>query len=65
MPSDSLEDRIRELCAKVSAAKDTDDLESILLELKAALHEHSLRTKELIAERTRMLNPTVFRLGNR
>ena len=36
--------------------------EPILLELKAAPHEHSLRAKELIAERTRMLNPNVFEL---
>jgi len=59
MPSDSLEDRIRELCVKVIATKDGDDLDPTLLELKAALHEHSLRNKELLAERTRMLNPNV------
>ena len=55
MPSVSLEDRIRELCAKAVETKDSDELSPILSELRAALHEQHTRAKELIAERTRML----------
>jgi hypothetical protein len=64
MPT-SLEDRIRELCAKAVAAQDSDQLSPILSELRAALHEQHMLTKGLIAERTRMLNPNIFRVGNR
>ena len=64
MPT-SLEDRIRELCATVVATKDSDQLSPILSELRAALHEQDQLVKELIGERTRMLNPNVFTVGNR
>jgi hypothetical protein len=57
----SLEDKIRELCAKAVAAKDSDQLSPILSELRAALHEQDQLAKVLIAERTRMLNPNVNR----
>jgi hypothetical protein len=34
-----LEDRIRELCTKVVASKDAEELEPILSELKGAIHQ--------------------------
>jgi hypothetical protein len=64
MPT-ALEERIRELCANAVAAKDSDGLIPILEELRAALQEQEMLAKVLIAERTRMLNPNVFRVGNR
>jgi hypothetical protein len=57
----TLEDKIRELCAKAVAAKDSDQLSPILSELRAALYEQDQLAKVLIAERTRMLNPNVNR----
>ena len=62
--SDALEERIRELCAKAVAAQDSDQMNPILSELRAALHEQDTLAKGLIAERTRMLNPNVSRVGN-
>ena len=59
MSSISLEDRIRELCGKVVGMKDFDHLDPILPELRAALEEPDSVTKELIAERKRMLKPNV------
>jgi len=59
-----LEQRIRELCAHAVAAKDSEDLNAILSDLRAALHEQDTLANGLIAERTRMLNPNVFRVGN-
>ena len=56
-----LEERIRELCAKAVAAKDSEHLSPILSELRDALHEQDQLAKVLIAERTRMLNPNVNR----
>jgi hypothetical protein len=56
MPT-ALEERIRELCAKAVAAKDSDQLSAILSELRAALHEVDELARLLIAERTRMLTP--------
>jgi hypothetical protein len=55
----TLEDKIRELCAKAVAAQDSDQLNPILSELRAALNEHDQLAKVLIAERTRMRNPNV------
>ena len=57
----TLEDKIRELCAKAVAAKDSDQLSPILSDLRDALHEQDQLAKVLIAERTRMLNPNVNR----
>jgi hypothetical protein len=34
-----LDDRIRQLCAKVAASKDSDELTVILPELKSAIHD--------------------------
>ena len=39
MRSRRLDDRIRELCASVVALKDRDDLDLILPELRAAIHQ--------------------------
>lgn len=44
-----LEERIRDLCAKVVAAPDRE-LEPIILELQAALREHALRLRRMAAE---------------
>jgi hypothetical protein len=55
-----LEERIRELCANAVAAKDSEDLITILSDPKAALHEQDTLAKGLIAERTRMLNPNIL-----
>lgn len=43
-----LEDRIRDLCSKTLAAPD-DELEPLILELKAALREHAERLRRLAA----------------
>jgi hypothetical protein len=60
MPN-ALVERIRELCAKAVAAQDSNQLNPILSELRAALHEQDQLAKVLIAERTRMRNPNVNR----
>ena len=64
-PSINLEDKIRELCAKAVATKDSLELSPILSQLRTALHEYDALAKELMAERTRMLNPNVGRLGSK
>ena len=43
MPPVNLEERIRELWAQVIATKATDELNSLLMELRVTLHEHSIR----------------------
>ena len=58
---EALEERIRELCAKAVAAKDSEQLSPILSDLRAALNEQDQLAKVLMAERTRMLNPNVNR----
>ena len=40
-----LQDRIRELCALAVACHDDDERDSILAELRSALHEHTARLK--------------------
>ena len=45
-----LEDRIRELCAKVLVNPSTPEWNEILRELSTALHEHTRRMRKLIAE---------------
>jgi len=45
-----LEDRLRELCAKVIMAQG-DELSTTLAELKEALAEHSKRFRKLATER--------------
>jgi hypothetical protein len=50
VPSRRLEDHIRELCARAVAAPG-DELEPILSNLKACLHEHAERLRQLAAAR--------------
>jgi len=44
-----LDDRIRELCAKVVASKNADELEVMLPELRSAIHQaiEGLRTRSV------------------
>lgn len=44
----TIEDRIRELCAKAAATQDQPKLESILTDLRLALHEHKTRLPKLM-----------------
>jgi hypothetical protein len=57
----TLEDRIRELCAKAVAADDARELECILTELKLALREHTERLRDMLSHypmlRTDLINP--------
>jgi len=46
MPSRRLDDRIRELCAKVVAATE-EEVEPAISELQAALREHTSRLRKL------------------
>jgi len=46
-----LEDRIRNLCALATVVRRDDERELILLELKAALHEHAVRLKKTAVEK--------------
>jgi hypothetical protein len=48
MPSRRLEDRIRELCAKVIVARE-EEVGPAIAELKSALHEHNARLRKLAA----------------
>jgi len=45
-----LEDRIRELCAKLIAKPETPDWNEILRDLKTALRQHSRRMRALMLE---------------
>jgi hypothetical protein len=48
MPSRRLEDRIRELCAKVIVARE-EEVAPAIADLKEALHEHNMRLRKLAA----------------
>jgi hypothetical protein len=50
MPFRRLEDRIRELSAKAVAVRDAE-LDQVLLDLKANLHEHTERLRKLAARK--------------
>jgi hypothetical protein len=50
VPSRRLEDHIKDLCVKISAARETE-LEPALSELKSALHEHAVKLRRLAAEK--------------
>jgi uncharacterized coiled-coil protein SlyX len=50
MPSLTLEDRILELCVKVVETKDSNELASVLSELRATLQEQSARMRGMIAD---------------
>ena len=46
----TLERRIRELCAQAVAAREADDVQPILSELREALREHVEQLKGMVAE---------------
>ena len=48
VPSRRLDDRIRELCARVVSTQGAE-MESTIAQLKAALHEHNERLRKLAA----------------
>jgi hypothetical protein len=50
MPSRRLEDRIRDLCREALTSKGAD-FESVLGDLRASLHEHSERLRQIMALR--------------
>lgn len=52
VPSRRLEDRIRELCAKVTIERGAE-LDNALAELRAALNEHSKSLRKIAAEGVR------------
>ena len=56
MPTDRLDDRIRELCERVLAASDAE-LEPAISELRAALQEHISRLRQLVAENLACTRP--------
>ena len=46
----TLERRIRELCAQAVAARDNNEVQPILAELREALREHVEQLKSMVAE---------------
>jgi hypothetical protein len=60
MPSRRLEDRIRELCAKVIVARE-EEVGPAITDLKAALHEHNARLRKLAAAKLTRLETTESR----
>jgi uncharacterized coiled-coil protein SlyX len=50
MSSRRLEDRVRDLCAKVVGAKDSE-IEQTLKELRQALAEHNRRLRKMAAQK--------------
>ena len=59
MPTRRLEDRIRELCARV-VYETGSDWEKIVHELQLAIHEHILRVANMSAAATVGGKPEVF-----
>ncbi len=57
MHSRRLEDHIRDLCAQIIAAPESE-LEPVLSELKSALHEHSIKLRKLAAEKLTGVEPS-------
>ena len=49
VPYRRIEDRIRELCARLTKAEDKD-FELAISDLKAALHDHTEQLRKLVAE---------------
>ncbi|HZQ94708.1 MAG TPA: hypothetical protein VFA67_06835 [Candidatus Sulfotelmatobacter sp.] len=50
MPSRRLEDRVRELCAKATAAEESE-IVGILTELRETLAEHNRRLRKMAAQK--------------
>ena len=44
-----LEDEIRELCSQAIATRDSPELQRILKQLRAAIHEHTRRIRKVAA----------------
>jgi hypothetical protein len=44
------EERIRQLCVRAIAARNTDEMIPILCELRTALHEHAEQLRTMLAE---------------
>ena len=57
MPPSSLEDRVRDLCAQVGAAKTEVELRIILPQLQAAIHDHISYLRAIAVD----VIPEVFR----
>jgi DNA-binding transcriptional regulator YbjK len=45
-----MEDRIRTLCQQIVAVQDEDELDSVILELRDALHQHIEQLRERLAD---------------
>ena len=45
----TLSQNIRDLCSKATAAEEPEEVERILTELRAALREHTVRLKMMLA----------------
>jgi hypothetical protein len=50
MPPSSLQDRVRELCAQVAAAKTEAEIDAILPQLQAAIHDHIRYVRAIAVE---------------
>jgi hypothetical protein len=46
-----LEDRIKQLCAKVLSTPESPELNEVLKQLQDALHEHTNRLRNMVASR--------------
>jgi len=53
-----LEDRIQQLCMKVQATHDDEELVDLCLELRQALGEHVRKLRERVAEYQKSSKPT-------
>ena len=62
MPTRRLSDRIRELCGKALAARNSE-LDPIFSDLQSALHEHNERLRKIAAEQ--LSNPARKRIERR
>jgi hypothetical protein len=49
VPQRRLEDRIKALAASAVACQDPDEFDDVIQQLRAALHEHSQRLRQLAA----------------
>lgn len=58
MPRRRLEDRIQDLVAEAIATHREEDLDKVVLQLRAALHEHTLRLRKLAASKLTIIPRT-------
>lgn len=59
-----LEDRIQQLCARVTATDDDDELYRLCVELRQALNEHITQIRKQVADFTRSSQPRSRKKGN-